>query len=205
MKYLPFEDFEIQTNLSSDEIFYRLHAAVDTQRKWWIFTNKPFWGEVSRQYFKIWRTDTWRRDNPVVIGTVVSEGLKCRVLVKMRLPWFSLLTSLLFFGFIWLAFFITPAEWLIQKIQTGSWQVESPEGYLIAIAILTIFHLVAASIFRNDVRRVKDHLLRISQTNEENIIYKNQIWGMTEIQIVKITFVVLFVVSVGWIAFNLLQ
>jgi hypothetical protein len=78
MKYLPFEDFEIHTELTSDEVFYRLRAAVDTQRKWWIFTNKPFWGEVSRQYFKI-STDTWWAYNfrPIIFGSFRSGDSRC--------------------------------------------------------------------------------------------------------------------------------
>jgi len=43
MKSLPFEDFEIQTELTSNEVLPGLHAAVDTEGKWMIFSK----GELS--------------------------------------------------------------------------------------------------------------------------------------------------------------
>ena len=205
MKYLPFEDFEIHTRLTSDEFYYRLCAAVDTERKWLIFTNKPFWGEVNRHYFKIWRTNRWRRDDPVVTGTIVSEGLGCCIFVRMRLPWLSFLFNSLFFGFVWLALFISPAEWLVKKIQTGSWQVESPGGYLLAIVIFALFNLISAGIFRNDVQQLKADLLWISQTKAEDVIHKDRIWGIRETQIIKALFIISLVVALGWIVFKLFQ
>ncbi|HMR99586.1 MAG TPA: hypothetical protein PKE62_10040 [Anaerolineales bacterium] len=205
MKYLPFEDFEIQTALTSNEVFYRLRAAVDTERKWLIFSNKPFWGEVSRHYFKIWKTQWWRRDNPIVTGAIIPNELGCRISVNVRLPWITFWLWWLFLGFIWVAFFIAPAEWLVLKIQTGIWQVESPGGYLISLALFTFFYLFSANVFRKDVRNIKDHFLWISQANEQNIMNKGQIWGMTETQIIKAFFVIPLIIALGWIVFKLVK
>lgn len=205
MKYLPFEEFEIHTGLTSDEVFYKLRAAVDTQRKWWIFTNKPFWGEVHRRYFRIWRP-TWGKQNfaPVVSGKIQSEDLGCCVRVKMRMPWYGFLFYSLILAWLWIIYFKAIADLIIQKIQTGIWQIESPWMFLPPIAIFAFAYLISAGTFKSDVTYIKEYLLWLSETNKENISCRDRIFGMTESQIIKSLLLVTFVTSFGWIAYNLL-
>ncbi len=120
MKYLPFEDFEIHTTLSRDEIYYRLCAAVKAERKWLIFSNKLFWGDVYRHYFRIGRNTWWNYNfTPVVSGNIDPEELGCCVRIKMRMPWLSFLFYSFAFGFIWLSFFISMANLVVQRVKTA--------------------------------------------------------------------------------------
>ena len=209
MKYLPYEDFEIHTKLSPDEIFYRLRAVVDTERKWWIFTNKPFWGEVYRGSFRIWRDTWWNRNfTPITFGIIQHEVLGNCILIWMRMPWFSFLFYSFAFGFVWLSFFVGQANLIVQKIQTGVWQIGSLGEWLLNIAGYIVFliltYLISVGTFKSDVRRAKDHLLKLSETTEKNIIYRDRVLGFTESQIIKAIFVIPIVVSIGWMVYKLL-
>ncbi len=210
MKYLPYEEFELHTDLSPDEIFYRLRAAVDTERKWWFFTNKPFWGEVYRGRFRIWRDTWWSRNiTPVTSGIIQHEGLGSSIHIWMRMPWFGFLFSSVMFGFLWLSFFMAHANLIVQKIQTGVWQIESFWEWLLNFVLYIVFlayvYLISAGIFKREVRRVKDYLLWLTQTTEENIVYRDRILGLSESQIIKAIFIIPIVISIGWIIFKLLQ
>lgn len=209
MKYLPFENFDIHTKLSSDEVFYRLRAAVDTERKWWIFTNKPFWGEVYRGSFRIWRDTWWGRNfTPITFGIIQQEGLGSYIQIWMRMPWLSFLFYSFVFGFMWLSFFMGHANFIVQKIQTGVWQIESLGDWLLGlvgyIVFLSLTYLISVGTFKSDVRRVKAHLLQLSETAEASIIYHDRILGITESQIIKALFIIPIVISVGWMIYKLL-
>jgi hypothetical protein len=209
MKYLPFENFELPTKLSSDEVFYRLRAAVDTQRKWWIFTNKPFWGDVNRHYFRIWTNSWWGHNfRPIVFGSIQSDGSRCYLQIKMRMPWFGFLFYSFIFGFVWLSFFMGHASLVVQKIQTGFWYYESLGDWLLnvvlGIVFLAFIYLISVGAFKSEARRAKDHLLRLSETTEENIIYRDMILGISESQIITALFYIPIGISVGWTIYKLL-
>jgi len=209
MKYLPYEDFEIHTDLSSDEVFYRLRAAVDTEGKWWIFTNKPFWGEVYRHHFRIWRDTWWGRNfTPITFGAIQEENLGSCIRIRMRMPWHGFLFYSFIFGFLWLSFFLGYADLILQKIQTGIWQIESLGEWLLNIVLFIIFlayiYFISVGTFKSDVCRIKDRLLRISGTAEEDIIYRDTILGITESQIIKALFIIPIVISLGWMIYKLL-
>ena len=88
MKYLPFEDFEIHTDLTSDEVFYRLRAVVETKETWGILIKKPFLGNVKRDGFIMSRNTWWNPNFSLVIsGEIQSEGSRSCVRGKIRLAW----------------------------------------------------------------------------------------------------------------------
>jgi hypothetical protein len=207
MKYLPFENFEIHTDLTSDEVFYKLRAAVDTKRKWWIFTNKPFWGgEVERHYFRFWRVTWWSRNfTPIVSGKINSEDSGCCVRVRMRMPWFGFLFYSFWLGAIWFMYFGAIVNLIIQKIKTGIWQIESPWQLLPLIGMFAFGYLISVGTFMSEAIDVKEYLLWLSGTKKENIIYIDRVFGITESQIIMSLFLVTVFVSLGWIVFNLLR
>jgi hypothetical protein len=206
MKYLPFEDFEIHTTLTSDEVFYKLRAAVDTQRKWWIFTNKPFWGgEVERHYFRMWRVTWWSRNfTPVISGKIQSVDSGSCLRIKMRMPWYSFLFYSFAFGFIWLSFFIGNANLIVQKIETGIWQIESPWDILPLIVMLAFIYLISVGTYKCDVGYVKKYLLWLTEAGEENIKYFDRIFGISERQIIISLLILTLVFSFGWIMYSIL-
>lgn len=210
MKYLPYEDFELHTKLSPDEIFYRLRAAVDTERKWWLFTNKPFWGEVCRGSFRIWRDTWWSRNfTPITFGIIQHEGLGSSIRIWMRMPWYSFLFYSFAFGYLWVLFFIGNAALIMQKIQTGVWPYESlGDGLLnfgLAIVPISFTYLLSVGTFKGDVRRVKERLLEIFETTEENIIYHDRILGLSESLIIRLIFLLTFLITLGWMVISLLK
>jgi len=210
MKYLPFEEFEIHTRLSADEVFYRLRAAVDTERKWWIFTNKPFWGEVYRGSFRIWRAAYWSRNfTPITFGIIKREGFGSCILIWMRMPWFSFLFYAAIFCFSWFSFILGHADLIVQRIQTGTWQYESLGEWLLNFVMFFIFllfiYLISVGTFKADVHKVKEGLLRISETAEENIIDHDRILGITEPQVIQALLLLPLGISIGRMIFNLLQ
>jgi hypothetical protein len=116
MKYLPYENFEIHSKLTSDEVFYKLRAAVDTQRKWFIFTNKPFWGEVDRHYFRIWLVNIGKQNfTPYVLGKIQPKESGCCIRIKMRMPWFGFLFYTLILAWFWIGYFRGVADLVVQK------------------------------------------------------------------------------------------
>ena len=205
MKYLPFHDFEIHTTLSSDEVSYRLRGVVDTRRKWLIFTNKPFWGEVHRTYFRFWR-ETWSSRNftPVVSGKIQLEDSGCCIYIRMRMPWFGFWFYLLWLGAVWVMYFGGLANLVVQKIKTGIWEIESPWQLLPLIGMFAFGYFLSVGIFMSEAQTVKESLLRLTETNEENIKYHNHIFRVTEPQIIRMIFLVTLVISGVWILYNLL-
>jgi hypothetical protein len=206
MKYLPFEDFEIHTTVTSDEVFHRLRAAVDTKRKWWIFTNKPFWGgEVERHYFRIWRVTWWSHNfTPIVTGKIHPEGFGSCLQIKLRMPWFGFWFYALILVWLWFIYFDGIANLIIQKIQTGIWQIESPWMLLPGIVMFAFAYLISVGTFMSEADKVKEYLLRISETKKENIKYQDRFFGVTEPQILKTLFLATLVASLGWIVYSLL-
>jgi hypothetical protein len=203
MRFLPFEDFEVHTTMSSNEVFYRLRASVDTQRKWLIFTNKPFWGLVHRKYFRI-RRDTWWNHNvtPVVFGKVNLEDSGCCIRIKMRMPWLSFLFDSLVLGWLWVMYFGGIANLIVEKIRSGIWQIDSPGMLLPGVGMFAFVYLISVGAFKSEVRRIKSYLLSLWQANEENIIVRDQIFGLTEPQFIKSLFLLTLVISLTWIVFS---
>jgi len=206
MKYLPFEDFEIQTTLTSDEVYYRLCASVDTERKWLIFTNKPFWGEVDRRDFRIWRATWWNHNiGPVISGKIWPGTSGCCIVIRMRMPWFGFLFWLFWLGAVLYMYFGGIAYLIIQKFQTGIWQIESPLFLLPGIVIFALGYLIFMRPFKSGVRYIRDYLLWLSQTGEGNIIYRDEFLGFTEPQIIRSLFLLMLIISLGWIVFSFLR
>ena len=117
MKYLPFEDFEIHTTMTSDEVFHKLRAAVS--------------------------------------GKIHSEGSGCCVRIRMRLLWFSFLFYLLILGWLWYMYFGGIANLIVQKVQTGIWQIESPWLLLPGIGMFAFGYLLSVGTFRSETRHIR--------------------------------------------------
>lgn len=205
MNYLPFEDFEIHTKLTSDEVFYKLRASVDTERKLQIFTNKVFWGEVSRSEFKFWRAIWWNRSSPVIFGKIWTEESGCCIVVRMRLPWLGFLFDVLFFGWFCVIYFGVIAKIFIQKIQTGSWQIDSPLMLLLFPCIFIFIYLISSGPFKSEVRHITNYLLTLSQTQKENIVYRDEFLGLKESQIIRVFFVITIIISLLWVMLDILR
>jgi hypothetical protein len=169
MKYLPFEDFEIRTHLTSDEVFYRLRAAVDTQRKWWIFTNKPFWGSVERHYFRIWRAYWGNRNTPLVTGNIRPQESGCMICARARMPWLAFIFMCIWLGTLWFLFFLSIVDLIVTRFQTGAWAIESPFVLLIPIGMFAFGYFISFGLFRSEARYIKKYLLWLAGTGEESI------------------------------------
>lgn len=204
MKYLPFEDFEIHTDLSSDEAFYRLRAAVDTKRKWVFFTNKPFWGEVERNYFKIWRATWWNQNfRPIIYGVIYEDGSVSHLKIKMRMPWFAFVFYGLILCWLWFQYFLALANLIAQKIISGVWQIASPWMLLPHIFFFSFIYLISVGIFMAEKNNAKAFLLEIFKETNVSVKYQEEIFGISEKQILRMFFVLTLVVTVGWILYRI--
>lgn len=207
MKSLPFEAFDIYTKLSSDEVFYRLRAIVDTKETWWIFITKPFFGKVRRDRFKIHRTVLDNRRSVLTFGEIHKTESGSRIHIQIRLPWLFFLFITCIFGYIYVAFFQWIMNLILLKIQTGIWQVESISESLLTLAtypiFMAIFYLLPLYGFNHEAYHIKTRLRQILDASSERI-YQYQILGMTEIQLVKSILSAPIVISLAWMIYKLL-
>lgn len=204
MKYLPFEDFEIQTNLSSDEVFYRLRAAVDTKRKWVFFTNKPFWGEVERDCFKIWRATWWNRNfRPIIYGVTYEVGSVSHLKIKMLMPWFAFVFYGLILCWLWFQYFLALANLVAQKIISGMWEIASPWMLLPPIFFFSFVYLISVGTFMAEKNKAKAFLLKIFKDTGEFVKHQEKILGITERQFFSMLFIITFLVMVSWFLYKL--
>src|SRR4030095_5090288 len=108
---------------------------------------------------------------------IQSEALGCCLQIRIRLPWFGYLIDSFIFGFIWLSFFMGNANLIIQKIQTGIWQIESLGEWFLNVILYLVFlaylYLITVGTFKYDARYVKDYLFKLSETTKEGILYRN--------------------------------
>ena len=207
MKYLPFENFDVHTELTPDELFRRFSSAVET--RWLIFPSEKFVGDVEKHYFRIRRVTWWNRYfTPIVSGKIQPEKSGCHLQIRMRMSWFGFLFYSFAFGFVWLSFFMGNANLVVRKIQTGTWPIESFWEWilnvLLYIVMLSFIYFMSVGTFKWEAYRSINYLLRLARTNKNNIIYRDQILGLTETQIVRVVFLLPLVISVGWMIFKLL-
>jgi hypothetical protein len=205
MKYLPFDDFEIHTALTSDEVFYRFRAAVDTKGTWQILINKPFWGKVKRNVFRISRATWWNPNFSLIIsGEIQPEGSGSCIRVKIRLAWLFFLFWLFWLGGVWYIFFGGITKLIIQKIQTGIWQIESPFWMLPPIFMFAVGYLMVIGNFKHAANRSKEIFWRSFGVTRENVFFKGKIFGFTEFQIINMLLLLTVTVSVLAIAISFL-
>ncbi len=210
MKYLPLEKFDLYTELTSDEVFRRLRSVIDTDRRWLIFSNKKFVGDVERYYFRLWRLTWWSQNfRPIIYGKIQQKELGCSIQIRMRMPWFGFLFYSFIFGYLWLSIFMGSANLVVQKIQTGIWQIGSLgewfQGIVLYLVMLSFVYFLPVGTFKWEAYRAINYLLKLTRTKRKNIIYRDQILGFTEIQIVRAIFLLPLGISIGWTIFELFQ
>jgi hypothetical protein len=207
MKYLPFEDFEIHTQLTSDEVFYRLRAAVETNETWFLlllFNNKSYFGNVGRNNFRISRV-TWWNNFVNVFGEIQPKDFGCHIRISIRMPWLGLLLSLFWLGTVWYSFWRGIANLMVGKIQMGIWQIESLWGLLPPVVMFVFGYLIFVGTFKSEANLIKKFLLHLSNANEKTIVNRDRILGVTEPQIIKSLFLLTFIVLLGWMIYNFLR
>lgn len=208
MDYLPFEDFEIHTALSSDEVFYKLRASVETKKTWWrpLFTiSKSYYGEVNRNSFRIVRIALLTRNfTPEVFGTIQQRNSGSNIRVKMRLHSSSFIFWAFWLGAVVYMILKGVISLVIQMAQLGVWQINPYWEIFPLLGFFAFGYLLVMVSFKLETDRVKEFLARLADVKREDIQYKDQILGLTEFQIIKWLFLLIFIVSFGWILYSLL-
>jgi len=208
MDYLPFEDFEIHTALSSDEVFYKLRASVETKKTWWrpLFTiSKSYYGEVNRNSFRIVRIALLTRNfTPEVFGTIQQGNSGSNIRVKMRLHSSSFIFWAFWLGAVVYMILKGVTSLVIQMAQLGVWQINPYWKIFPLLGFFAFGYLLVMVSFKLETDRVKEFLARLADVKREDIQYKDQILGLTEFQIIKWLFLLIFIVSFGWILYSLL-
>jgi hypothetical protein len=104
MKYLPFENYVLTTNLSVDEVRDRLANNVEPQKKASISsskqnTSKPYQGSIVNNSFKIFRIINYRNSFvPVISGEISQAYGKTEIAVKMKPVLFVLIFMAFWIG-----------------------------------------------------------------------------------------------------------
>ncbi len=107
MWFLPYEQLKIRTYLNPDEVRQKLNGAVSPNRPWFPFgsSDKPFYGEINENYFRVRRIISYRNDFlPLIEGEIHPDGngsvINLTIQIKKR--------TMAFFGlfFLGLIFFI---------------------------------------------------------------------------------------------------
>jgi hypothetical protein len=119
--------------------------------------------------------------------------------------WFSFLFYMLILGWLWILYFGSIANLIVQRIQLGMWQIDSPWLLLPGIGMFAFMYVISVGTFRSEVRRIKDYLLSLLETDNENVISRDQIFGLTEAQFIKSLFLLTLVALLTWIVFSLFR
>ena len=124
MLLLPYEEFEIQTNLKSNDVYYKLCSMVETKKTWWILldTNKQYFGEVESNRFSISRV-IWYRNSflPLIIGKVHPNGKGSLIRIKMRLYWLVFIFMIFWLGLAGYMSLNHYSDLILSVIQTRKW------------------------------------------------------------------------------------
>ncbi|MFN8283873.1 MAG: hypothetical protein U0U67_11705 [Chitinophagales bacterium] len=106
MKYFPYENYSVKTNLSVDQIVGRLHAVIETEEQpqfpfYKRKTAKPYYGVIDGNTFKITRIINYRNSFlPQITGTIEENYKDNSVHIKMKLHTFVIIFMLFWLGFV---------------------------------------------------------------------------------------------------------
>jgi len=204
MRYIPFEDFEIHSTLSSSEIFYRLRASVETKETWRILIKKPYFGRVNRNNFRIKKvTKWWDRSLPSTISGEIlprDPGSCIRIIVKSH--WYIIMFYTIWLAACWYLLFSEITILVIYKIQTGIWHIALSELFW-PVGMFIFGYLILEIDFMIDTKRSKEFLMKLLETDMETIKHKDVIFGLTEFQIILLLFLGTAIISILSIVINL--
>ena len=114
----------------------------------------------------------------------------------MRLLWFSFF----FFGFclgaVLFWFSSGFSSLILQKIQTGNWQIDSPLLLFPPILMISIGYYLFNGGFQSEKRLSKEFLANLLVTDAGKFKYKDMIFGLTEFQIMIIVTTVITILAI---------
>ena len=168
MKLLPFDNLKFKTTLSSEQVLERLNEVVEPGKlfRYIGFGDKPYYGNVSERAFKISMRKPINESGVVINGNLENDFRGCTVLVRMRLPFLSiLLLIMLMFGLF---------SALLSELHTVFSGVDSNyeglmSGYsgiilFTGITIVNYFYLLV--IFKDNVKKVKEQFSKLFETDD---------------------------------------
>ena len=89
--------------------------------------------------------------------------------------------------------------------QSGVWLIEPYWGIFPLLGFFAFGYLLVMVSFKVETDRVKEFLVKLADVKQENIQYKDRIFGLTEFQIIRWLFLLTFIAMFGWIVYNLLR
>ncbi len=123
MFFLPFEYFEIYTNLNPQEVCRRLCSVIEPWH-WYPADINRFFGTVYNDHFKISRkTGGGTVLPPVILGKVEPNGTGSRIMITIRLDWFVVAWMMLIFGAMGFGILQITSDGLIDLFPMGVFQI----------------------------------------------------------------------------------
>lgn len=172
-KYLPFENYTLETKLSTSEVLTRLEANVKAPRRTWNRETspdliKPYEGKMTGDTFEISRVINYRNSFlPVIKGSINTYLGKTRITIKMRMVMFVMAFMFFWFGIVGLVCLGLLIVGIIQFkeiLQHGF----SPM-LLIPFAMLAFGCLLVSFAFKRESKKAKTFLSDLLQGQEVEI------------------------------------
>ncbi|QTL34361.1 MULTISPECIES: hypothetical protein [Pseudoalteromonas] len=127
MKLIPYEKFQIDTGLSSEELVQRIRAFTGEKKLFSFSPTHEFSGHVNEYEFEITKNITYQNSfNPVIEGKIEQKSVGAQVTISMRL---NLPTMI--FMFIWFLVVGIGCMAFLSNMNEFSLQMLIPFGMLI--------------------------------------------------------------------------
>ena len=168
MKLIPYDNLKFKTTLNSEQVVERLNEVVEPRKLFKFFNigKKPYQGSVFEKTFTISSRKSFSQSGLVIKGSLENDYRGCTILVRMRLPFLSILILIMLI-FSLFSFLLSEIFTLISGVD--SYHAEPMSGYIGiliygGITVVNYFYLLA--LFKDKVNKVRKHFCKLFETDE---------------------------------------
>lgn len=156
MILLPFENFEIKTNLFPEAILEKLIMETDVEKFYRAKQSEKFFeGKVCDEGFKIKKIINYRNtSNPIIIGKIIQNNQKTTIKVLMRLSIYHLIATIVFLTSLVLLLIVIINEQLGNKIFDY-------EPAIIVFLFLLVGYVFIVTSFKFESTKIKAKLINL--------------------------------------------
>jgi len=183
MKFLPYEDFEIKTSLSSYDAINRLKKITGASQHLW-FWQRPkasYQGKIEGNQFEISRSIGYRNSFlPIIKGKVRSDLGGSSITISMQLHVLVMLFMIFWLGSVGFSF-LTSLDWAVYDLlttgQADLFSLFPPAGMFLFGYLLTM------GGFKFEARKSKKHLYELlngTKIEERSFSLRQDKWELNQ-------------------------